>query len=232
MSAWLHLRWMRDTPGNSLIAVRGKRGGWKRELDDRRATRTTNLIERERQREKGRERRWKLEERTVEKGGEKEREKAILSYASSAPETPYLSLSLSLVPATPRSSSSSVLLDQNPSSPRPAISSPFRDVCNRFERLERPREPTRASAFSVYHRLPSIFTIFTSRPRDPTAYNQTSRTEEKGTCDPLPTFPSIFFPPSLRSLDSMSLCTSLPLTSTSVGIPVPVLESREFKYGA
>lgn len=168
----------------------------------------------------------------MEKGGEKEREKAILSYASSAPETPYLSLSLSLVRATPRSSSSSVLLDQNPSSPRPAISSPFRDVCNRFERLERPREPTRASAFSVYHRLPSIFTIFTSRPRDPTAYNQTSRTEEKGTCDPLPTFPSIFFPPSLRSLDSMSLCTSLPLTSTSVGIPVPVLESREFKYGA
>lgn len=36
-----------------------------------------------------------------------------------------------------------------PSPPRPAISSPFRDVCNRFERLERPREPTRASAFSA-----------------------------------------------------------------------------------
>ena len=31
--------------------------------------------------------------------------------------------------------------------------SPFRDVCKRFEALERPREPTRASAFFVYHRL-------------------------------------------------------------------------------
>lgn len=123
--------------------------------------------DREREMAKARER-WKRE---------KEREKAILSYASSAPETHRISLSLSL--STPRSSSS--FSTSIPSPPLLAISSPFRDVCNRFERLERPREPTRASAFSVYHRLPSIFTIFTSRPRDPTAYNQTSRSEEKGT---------------------------------------------------
>lgn len=100
MSAWLHLRWMRDTPGNSLIAVRGKRGGWKRELDDRRATRTTNLIERGRQREKGRERRWKLEERTVEKGGEKERERESYSQLcfERSRNTVSLSLFLSFVP--------------------------------------------------------------------------------------------------------------------------------------
>lgn len=134
MSAWLHLRWMRDTPGNSLIAVRGKRGGWKRELDDRRATRTTNLIEREGQRE--RERRWKLES---EKGeGEREREGySQLCFERSRNTS---CLSLSFVP---------LHLLHPPPPPRPAISSPFRDVCNRFERLERPREPTRASAFSA-----------------------------------------------------------------------------------
>lgn len=154
-----------------------------RELDDRRATRTANLIERERQRE-----RW----RRLENGGKgRRRERKLFSAMLRALQKHTVSLSLSL--STPRSSSS--FSTSIPSPPLLAISSPFRDVCNRFERLERPREPTRASAFSVYHRLPSIFTIFTSRPRDPTAYNQTSRTEEKGTWDPLPTFPSLDVPP-------------------------------------
>lgn len=141
MSAWLHLRWMRDTPGNSLIAVRGKRGGWKRELDDRRATRTTNLIERERQREKGRERRWKLEERTVEKGGEKEREKAILSYASSAPETPYLSLSFS------RSCHSTFIFLLRPSRPESLLSSSryLFPLSRRVQPLRTARTPPRAN---------------------------------------------------------------------------------------
>lgn len=121
--------------------------------------------------------------------GEGERESYSQLCFERSRNTPYLSLSLS----TPRSSSS--FSTSIPSPPLLAISSPFRDVCNRFERLERPRELTRASAFSVYHRLPSIFTIFTSRPRDPTAYNQTSRSEEKGTWDPLPTFPSLDVPP-------------------------------------
>lgn len=138
---------------------------------------------------------------------EREREKAILSYASSAPETHRVSFSLSLSRSC-HSTFIFLLRPSRPASPLLAISSPFRDVCNRFERLERPREPTRASAFSVYHRLPSIFTIFTSRPRDPTAYNQTSRTEEKGTWDPLPTFPSIFafFPPSLPPCAASTRC--------------------------
>lgn len=154
-----------------------------RELDDRRATRTANLIERERQREG-----W----RRLENGGKgRRRERKLFSAMLRALQKHTVSLSLSL--STPRSSSS--FSTSIPSPPLLAISSPFRDVCNRFERLERPREPTRASAFSVYHRLPSIFTIFTSRPRDPTAYNQTSRTEEKGTWDPLPTFPSLDVPP-------------------------------------
>lgn len=154
-----------------------------RELDDRRATRTANLIERERQRE-----RW----RRLENGGKgRRRERKLFSAMLRALQKHTVSLSLSL--STPRSSSS--FSTSIPSPPLLAISSPFRDVCNRFERLERPREPTRASAFSVYHRLPSIFTIFTSRPRDPTAYNQTSRSEEKGTWDPLPTFPSLDVPP-------------------------------------
>lgn len=154
-----------------------------RELDDRRATRTANLIERERQRE-----RW----RRLENGGKgRRRERKLFSAMLRALQKHTVSLSLSL--STPRSSSS--FSTSIPSPPLLAISSPFRDVCNRFERLERPRELTRASAFSVYHRLPSIFTIFTSRPRDPTAYNQTSRTEEKGTWDPLPTFPSLDVPP-------------------------------------
>lgn len=154
-----------------------------RELDDRRATRTANLIERERQRE-----RW----RRLENGGKgRRRERKLFSAMLRALQKHTVSLSLSL--STPRSSSS--FSTSIPSPPLLAISSPFRDVCNRFERLERPRELTRASAFSVYHRLPSIFTIFTSRPRDPTAYNQTSRSEEKGTWDPLPTFPSLDVPP-------------------------------------
>lgn len=153
-----------------------------RELDDRRATRTANLIERERQRE-----RW----RRLENGGKgRRRERKLFSAMLRALQKHTVSLSLSL--STPRSSSS---FSTSIPPPLLAISSPFRDVCNRFERLERPREPTRASAFSVYHRLPSIFTIFTSRPRDPTAYNQTSRSEEKGTWDPLPTFPSLDVPP-------------------------------------
>lgn len=183
MSAWLHLRWMRDTPGNSLIAVRGKRGGWKRESWMTAARQGRRILSKEKDRE-----RW----RRLENGGKgRRRERKLFSAMLRALQKHTVSLSLSL--STPRSSSS--FSTSIPSPPLLAISSPFRDVCNRFERLERPREPTRASAFSVYHRLPSIFTIFTSRPRDPTAYNQTSRTEEKGTWDPLPTFPSLDVPP-------------------------------------
>lgn len=100
-----------------------------RELDDRRATRTANLIERERQREMAKAReRWKRE---------KEREKAILSYASSAPETHRISLSLSL-----HSTFIFLLLDQHPLPPSPRY---LFSLSRRVQPLRTARTPPRAN---------------------------------------------------------------------------------------
>lgn len=131
MSAWLHLRWMRDTPGNSLIAVRGKRGGWKRESWMTAARQGRRILSKERDREremaKARER-WKRE---------KEREKAILSYASSAPETHRISLSLSL-----HSTFIFLLLDQHPLPPSPRY---LFSLSRRVQPLRTARTPPRAN---------------------------------------------------------------------------------------
>lgn len=116
------------------------------------------------------------------KGRRRERERRLFSAMLRALQKHIVSLSLVRATPPPPSSSSS-------SSSRYLFS-----LSRRVQPLRTARTPPRANTgqrlLRVYHRLPSIFTIFTSRPRDPTAYNQTSRTEEKGTWDAL--FPSIF----------------------------------------
>lgn len=117
------------------------------------------------------------------KGRRRERERRLFSAMLRALQKHIVSLSLVRATPPPPSSFSS--------SSRYLFS-----LSRRVQPLRTARTPPRANTgqrlLRVYHRLPSIFTIFTSRPRDPTAYNQTSRTEEKGTWDALPTFPSIF----------------------------------------
>lgn len=172
-----------------------------RELDDRRATRTANLIERERQREMAKAReRWKRE---------KEREKAILSYASSAPETHRISLSLSL-----HSTFIFLLLDQHP----PPLCSlsllPFATCATASNGSNAPASqhgPAPSPCITVSPRSSRSSRVAPGIQLPITRLHGPKKRELGILCQRFPL--------------SMSLRASLPLTSIT---SVPVLESREF----
>ena len=201
MSAWLHLRWMRDTPGNSLIAVRGKRGGWKRESWMTAARQGRRILSKEKDRE-----RW----RRLENGGKgRRRERKLFSAMLRALQKHTVSLSLSL-----HSTFIFLLLDQHP----PPLCSlsllPFATCATASNGSNAPASqhgPAPSPCITVSPRSSRSSRVAPGIQLPITRLHGAKKRELGILCQRFPL--------------SMSLRASLPLTSIT---SVPVLESREF----